>query len=181
MEDRKLRRRRTATEAWIKTGLIDFYVAYLTSDLINFPLIASQAPRYDDLPNDPDSERAVKWVDDFARSLGHNLEGLIGLVSAAVKTLEPYLRDRGFISLLTMAYEEGRYPVPPSESIAMKHGYAAQVTHRNEEKAFKLGCEILAGVERDFGISVPVEKPILGADPKTWAKFVEKWKKSCGS
>ena len=176
---------------------MDFYVAFQMSDLINFPLfclhqgieklckaylLASQAHRYDNMPNDPQGERAVEWVDNFARSLGHDLENLLGLVSVGVKTLEPYLRDRGFVNLLIMAYEEGRYPKPPNKSIARKHGFDAQITHRNQEKAFNLGNQILLAIKRDFGISVPLEEPVPPSiDEESWERFLAIWKKACGS
>ena len=176
-----------ATEAWVRRGLLDFFVAFELENLLNFRLfclhqgvekfckaylIASQSHQYEHL----NADEAGKWIDGFTKNLGHDLHSLLGFVAVGLDTLEGYVKDTAFIDLLNIGYEEGRYPKPIAKSIWSKHGFPALASDRTDKKAFALGALLFEGVDRRFKATVPLETPIYERiSRETWERFVRIW------
>lgn len=179
---------KVATEAWLKRGLLDFFVAFKLFDLINFRvfclqqgiekfckayLIAAYAYRYETL----NANQAMKWIDDFTKSLNHDLMDLLGRVAIGIPDLQGWLKDERFIDLINLGYIEGRYPLPLAKSIWSKHGFPALASDRTDKKAFALGAQILSGIQKRFGIGDLLKEPPSGEfEREDWERFVRIWK-----
>ena len=182
-----------ATEAWLKRGLLDFYLAFVNSELLNFRafcleqgiekfckafLIATQGPQYEQL----DSNAASQWIEDFVRSLGHDLRRLLGLVSIGIERVRPYLEDSKFLDILNRAYEEGRYPIPISKSIWSKHGFPALANSDLDDRSLELATVLWDGISEYFqrrgsAIAIPLQHRIYDdVNEDDWKRFMNIWK-----
>ncbi len=171
-----------ATQAWLRRGLTDFFVAFQLDYLVDFRafalhqgiekcskayLIASKRSEYEFLSSD----MAAAWIEKFAKDLRHDLASLVGRVAATVHELSTI--DPKFLDLLDRAYEEGRYPTPWSKSIWTSHGYPALVSDKTDREAFRVGCQLYEAIDRDFGFAMPLTEPVYQQMPRTdWDRFV---------
>jgi hypothetical protein len=178
-------------EAWLRRAMLDYFVGFQLEHLVNyrlFPLhqgieklckaylLARHAEEWTAL--EPEEAR-VQWIEDFVKRHGHDLWVLVRKVGENLTQVAGYVtgkRDKSFLDLLTMAYEESRYPKPIGQSIWDKHGYPALVTHLNEEQAYALGSAILDGITSQFGICYLLAEPIASSiKPEDWQRFLNVW------
>ena len=111
--------------------------------------------------------------DKFATSLGHDLVNLIEKVSVVDSVLMPWREDKQFLMLLSKAEQEGRYPLPITESIYGHHGIAAVYTDGNYRKAFSLSRALFEQLEASSGWVFPLEglrDPSISVED--WDRFI---------
>ena len=183
---------RVATEAWIRRGLMDFFLAFELFRHVNIHLfflqqgiekfckaylIALKKAEYQNSAPD----QATEWIDNFAKGLRHDLVGLIRDVSATEVALKPWLQNSAFLDLLNRAEQEGRYPIPIAKSIYEDHGLAAVVSDRNYKQAFAMGKAILDQLEISSGWAFSLEALMPRSISKEdWDRFVRVWEMSHG-
>jgi len=190
-ETKKERTRRYVIQAWLKRSLLDYFVAFITEELVNyrlFPLhqaiekmckaylLGVHADKYAGL----DSQEMTRWIEKFVRQRGHDLWVLMKEVSESFPDMKEWVmgdRSVSFLDLLTMAYEEARYPKPIGESIWDRHGYPALASTRNEEQAFIVGAILLQTIQGEYRIPYPLTtNPIdHGIHPDDWQRFLNIW------
>jgi len=182
------RRCRLVVQAWCKRAMLDYVVAFQLEHLVTdrlFPLhqgieklckaylLAKHAAEWTHLTSE--SERA-SWIEKFVKNGKHDLWVLVGRVAESVTQVSGYVsgdREKNFLDLLSMAYEEARYPKPIGQSIWDKHGFPALISDRNEKQAYGLGSSMLNAVESQFGISCPLDQPIdSGIELDDWRRFM---------
>ncbi len=115
MSSRRSLKPKLAVEAWLRRGVLDIFVAFELEQLVNYRLfclhqaveklckaylIGSQAPNYETL----NADKAGSWIDNFTKSLGHDLSYLLGHVSIGIGALTGFLQDVPFIELLNKGY-----------------------------------------------------------------------------
>ena len=179
--------RETAVRAWVKRAATDFFASFLLEDLLFLRLffyhqgveklckaylIGTHAYQYENLTAD----QAMKWIDDFARSLKHDLSTLVGLIFTAEPTFESFARDKKFVMALMKGYEEGRYPTPSSKSVWRVPGYPYVGSTQLDQKAYQLGSRLLDCINRRFQLSISIQAKPSGVDGKTWDRFVRTWR-----
>lgn len=171
---------------------MDYFVAFELKRLVNyrlFPLhqgieklckaylLAKRASEWVEL--EPEVARA-KWIERCVRGCGHDLWDLVKQVADDFPQMIGFVagdRNKSFLDLLTMAYEESRYPKPTGQSIWDKHGFPALVTYHNEEQAYALGSIVLDGIREHFQIAYPTKAPVYsGIDLGDWERFRNNWK-----
>lgn len=191
-----MRMRQIAIEAWVRRAILDYYLAFQTSNLTtywSFPLhqaiekmcksylMASAASSWENL----ESNEAARWIERFARELRHDLWKLVSRVSETVPALEQFVigkKEDSFLDLLSLAYEEARYPKPIDQSIWSQHGFPAWVDSRNEVQAFQIGAHILVVLRDGHGIvDVAEGLPDRGISLENWDRFIRIWNLRVGS
>ena len=187
-------------EAWVYTGIMDFYIAFFMSNkkfywydtfyyhqglekTCKAYLLGARSAEYDALPE----EEANAKVGESAKKLGHNLHDMIKKLIEARTLDDAILKEKlcdldnktidgnGIISLLEKVYMESRYPVPDpayTRYPVLEAYYDPFSSCPLDDFACHIGLEIIRALERDFRIVISREKPSLRAiDVEDWTRF----------
>jgi hypothetical protein len=172
--------------------LPDFFAAFVLEDLLILRLfhyhqgieklckaylIGTQGHQFESL----DSEQAARWIDDYARKLHHNIHRMLCLVNSAEPSIEQFGRDKAFIDLLMKGYEEGRYPKPPSKSIWRDPGIQIVVSTDTDQKAYRLGAQLLSAIRRRYKLSIEVGINLKAISEEQRTRFVRIWDSRSGA
>lgn len=196
---REAMKREYVVNAWVRSGIRDFCLYYELDDrwydynafflhqglekLCKAYLLGARSFQYRDLSDGPAREKVEK----MAKKLGHDLLDLLHqLDKASIVSIAQLNKPRSAIApqtgrqvieVLQKAYEECRYPLPPSPShrkfpVKGKPGWFHYCRAESglRKVVCPLACQILSGIKSQFTIDLGSTKASYNAkmDDRHW-------------